>query len=197
MRATAVCCIGAMMLVTACQNQNKEPGAADTGTATPTGAAMSPEAGMETASPVAEAPMAAQDFVDTVSGSNLYETEAAKIAKDKSKSDKVRSFASEMIDDHGKAQSQLQSAVTTAGNALRFDPKLDADHKSQLDALRNAKADFDNVYVTQQRAAHEQALALLRDYAESGDVKPLREFAQETSEVVAKHLQKARDLPSS
>lgn len=196
MRATTVCCVGAMMLVAACQNNN-EPGATDTGPATPTGTAVAPEAGMETASPGAEAPMAAQDFVDKVAGSNLYEIEAARIAKDKSKLDSVRSFANEMIDEHGKAQSQLQTAVASAGNGLRFDPKLDADQKAQLDALRNATADFDDVYVLQQRAAHEQALALLSGYSENGEVQSLREHARKTSEVVTKHLGKAKILPPS
>ena len=196
MRATTVCCIGAIMLVAGCQ-KNNEPTPTDTGTATATGTAMAPKTGMESGSPAAEAPMAAQDFANKVSGSNLYEIEAAKIAKDKSKTDRIRDFADEMIDDHGEAQSELQAAVTAAGNGLRFDPKLDADQKSQLDALRKATADFDHVYVTQQRAAHEQALALVRDYAESGDVQQLRDTAKKASDMVAEHLQKAKELPSS
>lgn len=196
MRATTVCCIGAIILVAACQDNTNEPGTTDTGTGTAaTGTALPPGAGMETASPVADAPAAAQDFVNKLAGSNLYEIEAAKLARAKSKSDQVRTFAASMIDEHGKAQSQLETAVTAAANGLRFEPRLDADQQSQIDALRNAGADFDSIYVRQQRTAHEQTLALVRGYAESGAVQALREHAQKASEVVTKHLQMANDLP--
>lgn len=193
MRATAVCCIGAIMLLAACENNN-EPEATDTSPATAPGAAMAPGAETESAPP-ADASVAAQGFVDKVAASNRYEIEAARIAKDKSKSEQVRDFAEAMIDEHGKAQSQLQAAVTAAGNGLKFDPKLNPDQQAQLDALRNAAAGFDDVYVGQQRTAHEQALSLLRDYAESGTVQPLREHAQQASAVVAKHLDEVKKLP--
>lgn len=194
MRATAVCCIGAIMLLAACENNN-EPEATDTSPATAPGAAMAPGAETESAPPAPDAPVAAQGFVDKVAASNRYEIEAARIAKDKSKSEQVRDFAEAMIDEHGKAQSQLQAAVTAAGNGLKFDPKLNPDQQAQLDALRNAAAGFDDVYVGQQRTAHEQALSLLRDYAESGTVQPLREHAQQASTVVAKHLDEVKKLP--
>lgn len=200
MRTVTLCYAGAAaMLVTACQGGDEPDTAREK---TDNAAIISPEAGLPDAGMSTLAPeqtsMPGRDFVDKVSASDLYEVEAGKIAVEKSNSDQIKRFANMMIEDHGKAGPRLKTVVSAAGDAgLRFDPKLDADQRSQLDTLRKIETDFDNVYVRQQRAAHEKALALLNAYATNGDVQPLREHARKTADVVAGHLKQANDLPLS
>lgn len=135
-----------------------------------------------------------QEFVDRVGASDLYEIEAARIAMDKAKSDDVREFASIMLHEHDQAQARLKTAVAEADMGLRYAPKLTPDQQAQLDALRSAGGDFDATYMRQQRAAHEKALAMLHGYAQVGEAQPLREHAQNASEIVAKHLTRAQLL---
>ncbi len=142
-------------------------------------------------------PMAPQDFVDQAAASDVFEVEAGKIALDKTQTDEIRAFANMMVHDHGQDQTQLKTAVNEAGNGLRHAPELTADQRAQLDALRGAGGDFDAVYVRQQKAAHEKALALLHEYATNGAVPPLAEYAGKASEVVTKHLSEIQKLPSA
>ena len=64
-----------------------------------------------------------------------------------------------------------------------------------LDALKAAGPEqFDALYLSQQIPAHEQALAMLQGYAQSGDVAALKDHAAKTAPVVQKHLDRAREL---
>jgi putative membrane protein len=67
--------------------------------------------------------------------------------------------------------------------------------EQDIQALRDAGDDFDEVYAEQQVAAHEAALSLLRDYTASGDIEALRSFARDSAGMVQDHLDQARELP--
>ncbi len=55
--------------------------------------------------------------------------------------------------------------------------------------------DFDRAYKAEQIAAHQEALTLHRNYADQGDLPPLREFAGRTAPVVEMHYGHAQSLP--
>lgn len=135
-----------------------------------------------------------QEFVDRAAASDLFEIEAARIAMDKAQSDDVRKFASMMLHDHDQAQAQLKTAVAAADMRLHYAPKLSTDQESQLEALREADGDFDAVYLRGQRAAHEEALALLHGYAQVGEAQPLRKHAQAASQTVTMHLNQVQSV---
>lgn len=54
--------------------------------------------------------------------------------------------------------------------------------------------DFDRLYLSQQVPAHQQALALHRTYARSGDGRALREVAASAVPIIQRHLTEARAL---
>ncbi|PXA97082.1 hypothetical protein DMC47_15650 [Nostoc sp. 3335mG] len=49
--------------------------------------------------------------------------------------------------------------------------------------------DRDRIYLTQQRTAHQQALALHTGYAQSGTAAPLKTVAAATAPVVRHHIE--------
>ncbi|HEY6869233.1 MAG TPA: DUF4142 domain-containing protein [Novosphingobium sp.] len=141
-------------------------------------------------------PLTAQAFVDAAASSDLYETGAARLADAGDHSAAIRSFAQMMMRDHAKSSAALKAAVAETNNAAKIDnQQLDPQHQAMLDELRSATpAQFSTIYARQQVAAHQKALAILQNYAKSGDSKPLMAFAEMTAPVVEQHLAAARKL---
>lgn len=152
---------------------------------------MTPPAGQ------AAVPASPQEFVDMAAASDMFEIESARLAQEMGSSQAVKDFAAMMIEDHTTSSDNLKSAAAEVEPALTVAPKLTAGQQAQLDELRQAGDRFDAVYKQQQVAAHEQALALLLGYADSGGPEPLTAFAGETAAVVEGHLDHARGLSAS
>lgn len=170
-----------LLALAACNSSAEESATPDAAT----------EAGTETPSPI----VAVQQFVDTVSASDLYETEAGKLAQAKGSSQAVKDFGAMMMKDHAVSTANLKTAVATNPN-LMLAPQLTTEQQTKLDQLKAATGvQFDNLYALQQVGAHEDAAELLKDYAMSGSDAALRGFAGKTAPVVEHHLDEARKLP--
>ncbi len=130
-----------------------------------------------------------QRFANTVGASDYYEVEAGKLAQSKATSQGLKDFGAMMVEQHTASTEKLRAALATASPAIVPNPELNAEQEANLAALRNAEGvAFDTLYKTQQVAAHEKALATLKDYAANGDVRPLTAFATQTESVVQTHL---------
>jgi putative membrane protein len=153
------------------------------------------EAASETATQTPEPVVAVQQFVDTVSASDLYETEAGKLAQAKGTTQAVKDFGAMMVKDHATSTGDLKTAVATNPD-LMLAPQLTAEQQTKLDQLKAANgSQFDNLYALQQVAAHEDALGLLKDYSTTGSDEALRGFAGKVVPVVEHHLEAAKKLP--
>lgn len=146
---------------------------------------------LETPAPIA----AVQQFVDTVAASDLYESEAGKIAQEKGASQAVKDFGAMMVKDHTASTVALKAAVAEGNTELILTPQLMPEQKTKLEALKSAGSNFDDLYGLQQVEAHEAALKLLKDYAVSGGDAALREFSGKTAITVEHHLEEAKKLP--
>ena len=72
---------------------------------------------------------------------------------------------------------------------------MDQRRKGMIDNLKAASdADFDKVFLTQQVAAHEEALTLHRGYADNGDEAGLKGHAGKVVPKIQAHLDKAKQL---
>lgn len=142
-------------------------------------------------------PLTGQAFVDTVSASDYFEMESARIVQSAGVTGPTRDFAQMMIKEHGASTRDLGAAVNRVDNIqLEKQPTLTADQSAQLEELRTAGPQrVSDVYARQQVAAHEKALAVLQTYAQSGDAQPLMDFAGKAAGLVGKHLEQARRLP--
>ena len=189
---TIILLSAASLALAACGSNTDTPA----GTATSDAAMGSDTAGMPTASSAAPAMASAdQQFVDSVAASDAFEIQSSELAQTKASSKAVKDFAAMMIDHHTKSSADLKKAALGASPSIPVKAQLTGTQQVDLDALRNAGADFDKVYAQQQVAAHEAAKALLSDYSATGAPGPLRDFASKTVTVVDGHLEQARKLP--
>jgi putative membrane protein len=139
-------------------------------------------------------PNDAATFMSTAAASDLFETQSSKLALEKSTNTDVRDFAKMMITDHAKTTQGVKDAAKKA-NLTVPTPTLNADQQQMMAALHAASGDaFDQTYLQQQLAGHQQALALMQNYAESGDTPALQNAAKTAIPIVQKHLARLKEL---
>ena len=138
-------------------------------------------------------PTDASSFANAVAAADLYEVESARLAADKATNAEVKSLARHIRTDHEKSTSELKSAAGTA--SITVAPKLDAEKQGMLDQLRAASgADFDRLFLEQQKTAHQKALELLQGYSSGGDNEALQAFASKNAAAVKSHLDHANSI---
>lgn len=114
------------------------------------------------AQPVVVQPTLSQAGMDCViraGAMDLYEIEAGRLAMSMSTNAGVRSYAQTMISDHTNSTAQMAAALQSIG--MNPPPaQLTPDLTARLDRLRTAGTGFDAMYLDDQIAAHNEALAL-------------------------------------
>jgi len=142
-----------------------------------------------------KAPAEAVAFAKKVASANTFEIQSSELAKDRSQSSDVKSFAEQMIKDHTKAGNDFRSAVAEAHISPPPREEPNAKQTATLAKLKNAQgAAFDKAYVSAQLAAHKEAVSLFGKYAKSGRTGPLKQFAQSTLPTLEDHLSMAQEL---
>jgi putative membrane protein len=137
----------------------------------------------------------AQKFANDVGASDYYEIEAGKLAQEKAQAQGLKDFGKLMVEHHTASTEKLKAAGAKASPAIAPSPALTVEQEANLEALRKAEgAAFDTAYKTQQVAAHEKALTLVKGYAADGDVPELKKFAGEAEKIVQAHLTKIKGL---
>jgi putative membrane protein len=126
-------------------------------------------------------------YVMKAGAGDLYEIMSSKLAL-QSTNPKVKSFASMMVDNHTKSIAVVKAAATRSG--LKPKPlALTAKQKADIAALKaSSGADRDALYLTQQKAAHREALALHKNEAAIGSAAPLKSAAKKIVPIVEKHI---------
>jgi putative membrane protein len=125
---------------------------------------------------------------------NLAEIEAGKMAQSKTKNDKVKDFAQKMVDDHTKAQQELQQLADQKGVKLPTEP--DMKHKASAKLLSALEGDkFDKRYMSQgglsdHRDTH-KLLSRVQDRATDPDLKAL---AAKMLPTVDQHMTMAQEI---
>ena len=142
-----------------------------------------------------EAATPSQKFANDVGASDFYEIQAGQLAQERASAQGVKDFGAMLVKDHTTSTEKLKAAGGKADPAIVPNPVLNADQEASLAALRAAEgAAFDAAFKTQQIAAHEKALAILKGYAASGDVPELKAFAAEAQKVVETHLAELKGM---
>ena len=100
-----------------------------------------------------------------------------------------------MIDDHTKVGEKFETAVLAA----KIEPPedaLDVTHEAKYAKLRlfTTNKGFDGSYVSEQLAAHKEAVDLLRNYSQNGGPGPLKDFATKTLPTLEHHLMMVQGL---
>ncbi len=137
-------------------------------------------------------------FVPNAAMSDMYEIQAADIALAKSQNAQVKELATMIKADHTASSEKMKSLVPTAAPGVALPTELDQRRKGLIDNLNSATpAQFDMVYVDQQIAAHQEALTLLRGFADNTEAPQLAEHARMTIPKIEAHLQKAQQIKAS
>jgi putative membrane protein len=138
-------------------------------------------------------PLRAAAYVMDSGSADQYEIDAAMIARTRAQNPAVRNFAEMMITAHTATTQDLLSAVNTAGMQAPPPARPTTQQRVMLDQLQRSAANtFDRLYMDQQAAAHQQALAMHRAYADRGDQAALRAFAARTWPKVQMHFDEAQ-----
>jgi putative membrane protein len=145
----------------------------------------------------ATAPLAnsVEAFVANAAISDMFEIEAGKIAVTKATSPDVKAFAQMMIKDHTATSAKMKATLASANVQVTPPAVLDDRRQGLIDNLKSASAaDFDKVYLDQQTAAHQEALSLMKSYADDGENAPLKALAAETAPKIQMHYDQVRRL---
>lgn len=133
-------------------------------------------------------PTDANGFATAVAATDLYEVQSATLAAEKGTSAEVKEAAAHIKTDHQNSTAQLKTAAQQAG--VTVTPALDAKKQQMLTELRGASgAEFDRLFLEQQRTAHQEALSLLQSYAKGGDNPALKGFATKATGIVQGHIE--------
>jgi putative membrane protein len=143
----------------------------------------------------ADPPKDAADFAAKVAVANKFEIDTSELALKYAKAQDVKTFAQQMIDDHTKAGQEFKTAVA----AQKIEPPkdaLDLTHEAKYAKLRvfTTENSFDGSYVSEQLAAHKDAVDLFRSYSQNGQPGPLKDFAAKTLPTLEHHLAMVQGL---
>jgi putative membrane protein len=132
-------------------------------------------------------------YVSNAAMGDMYEIQAGNIAAQKASSADVKALAKMIVTDHTAASNEMKPLASAAGQTPPTE--LDQRRKGMIDNLNAASAaDFDKVYLTQQVAAHEEAVTLHSGYADNGDTASLKAHAAKVLPKIQAHLERARAL---
>lgn len=138
-----------------------------------------------------------QAFIQTVAASDAFEAQSSQLAQDKAGRPAIKTFASKMIQEHGKTTQQLQGIVQSK-TATPPSAELTADQQAMLTTLQGESgAKFDRDYVRFQIQSHQAAVAAFQQEADGGTDADLRSFAQQTLPELQQHLAEARRLSTA
>lgn len=127
------------------------------------------------------------DYLAKAGASDLYEITSSKLVAN-SANPKLKRFATMMVADHDKSTAMVKTAAMKSGLRPK-PPTLDAKQRADVAALRAVRGtERDSLYITQQKMAHQDALALQKDYSTTGDALPLRAAAGKIVPVVEHHI---------
>jgi putative membrane protein len=134
------------------------------------------------------------DFVTRASNANLFAIEESRLALDRAHDPQVKTFARRSVEDHAKAEAELQAEAKGSGAAVPT--KLDREHQARLTALRGKSgAAFDQAYGADQGENHSNALTLYADYMLWGENEKLHALAVKMIPITEAQLKEAEALP--
>ncbi|HXH00353.1 MAG TPA: DUF4142 domain-containing protein [Sphingomicrobium sp.] len=140
-------------------------------------------------------PATAAAFVAMIAGGNMYEIESGKLAQTMATMDECKKMGAMLVTDHTKQQDMLKTAAAASTPAVTLPTAMPAEHQAHLDALKAAKgAEFDRLFLAQQKEGHSKMLAALKSYAASGDSPSLKAFAAKAVAGVEAHYNKVNSM---
>ena len=127
------------------------------------------------------------EFVEKAGASDTFEIDSARLMVT-SHNPAIKHFAIRMITDHTKS-TKLVTAAARLDHVRLEKPEMTVGQRTDLTALKAVPAGKtkDDLYVKQQKAAHDDALQLMQGYAGDGSARHLKMTAGKIAPVVEQH----------
>lgn len=135
-----------------------------------------------------------QKMLTDLAMANMAEIETAKMALQKTQSDRVKSFAQQMVDEHTKGLDEVRKVASAHSVALPSE--LDAKHKALASKLEKLSGDkFDRSYMEQAGVqSHKEAEQLVAKVESSARDDELKSLATRLKPTIHQHMNNAEQL---
>jgi putative membrane protein len=129
-------------------------------------------------------------FVKKAAVGGLFEVKSSQLAEQRGTGAGAKTFARHMVEDHSKANKELESLAAKKG--LELPKELDDKHQKVMDKLSGLSGEeFDREYMTAQVKAHKEAVKLFEDQSKGGQDADLKAWATKTLPTLREHLRMA------
>lgn len=136
------------------------------------------------------------DFSTKAANMGMAEVGLGKLALQKTANPQIKEFATMMVSDHGKANTELMDIAKMKN--ITLPATVDADHQKKMDDLSKMTGkDFDKAYVDAMVDGHKKTLTLMQDESKDGKDTELKAFAAKTAPVVQTHLEAINKIHNS
>ena len=126
-----------------------------------------------------------KEFMQTAAKDGLMEVEMGKMGQKQAKNAEVKKFATRMVTDHSKANTQLKALAKKKGVTLDTEaPKME-----KMD-----EANFDKEYMDHMVKEHEKDVAAFEEEAKDGSDADVKAWANKTLPTLKKHLEMAKQI---
>jgi putative membrane protein len=134
-----------------------------------------------------------QQFLRKAADDDLAEIEMAKLALHKASSQRVKGFAQIMVDDHSKAEGQLDKIASS--KHIDIPKSLTAKSQATEDRLAKFSGEqFDKAYMAEMLKDQKEDLAAFRHALNSVQDADIREFADKSLPTLESHLKQAESI---
>jgi putative membrane protein len=135
-------------------------------------------------------------FATSVAQANMAEVALGKLAQEKSQRDDIKKFAQKMVDEHTKAQQDLEGIASK--NNLTLPKDLSAQQKTQLDRLSKLSGpEFDRAYARLMVMDHTRVSNALQHESQKVSANAdLKDYATRMYPGVSDHLTIAKTIVS-
>jgi putative membrane protein len=129
-------------------------------------------------------------FMQKAAADGIAEVELGKLAQQKAVREEVKEFATRMVQDHGKANDDLQKIA--AAHNVQLPSALDRRHQKAMDRLsKRIGPDFDRGYMKLMVKEHKKDVKEFTEHAKSRNPDDVTRFAAATLPILDTHLQSA------
>lgn len=135
-------------------------------------------------------------FVTKAAQGGMAEVELGKLAQSNGSNDQVKQFGKRMVDDHTKANDDLQKIASQKG--ITLPTGLSAKDQATKDRLSKLTgADFDRAYMQDMVKDHQEDVSEFRKESNSGQDPDIKSFAAKTLPTLQDHLRMAKDTSAA
>ena len=138
--------------------------------------------------PTNTTPLGKEDstFVMEAAIGGMMEVEAGNLAQQNGASQRVKDFGAMMVRDHGQANNELKSLVSSRGIAIP--DSLPADKRKHIESMRKMTGkSFDSHYVSMMKEDHRKDIGKFEKEANSGKDADVKNWASKTLPTLKVH----------